>query len=161
MMATVASLKAAKLVQDEDLARELAELAFFMIDRTVPYRTMDDPFVIKGNPRFCTQYNNSETGEHIGPMLSGTASWLTLAVFEFLGMDVQADTMDFAPILRPGQKHMACTVRLADSTLRVEVESDGRRFRTGPETVYSLAGAAAQAQIPALSGGAHHLRIQL
>lgn len=161
MMATVASLKAAKLVQDEDLARELAELAFFMIDRTVPYRTMDDPFVIKGNPRFCTQYNNSETGEHIGPMLSGTASWLTLAVFEFLGMDVQADTMDFAPILRPGQKHMAYTVRLADSTLRVEVESDGRRFRTGPETVYSLDGAAAQAQIPALSGGAHHLRIQL
>lgn len=161
MMATVASLKAAKLVQDEDLARELAELAFFMIDRTVPYRTMDDPFVIKGNPRFCTQYNNSETGEHIGPMLSGTASWLTLAVFEFLGVDVQADTMDFAPILRPGQEHMAYTVRLADSTLRVEVESDGRRFRTGPETVYALDGAAVPARIPALSGGEHHLQIRL
>ena len=79
MMCTVACLKKAKTVKDEALAKRLRDLAFFMIDKTLPYKTLEDPYILKGNPRFCTQYNNSETGENIGPILSGTASWLTLA----------------------------------------------------------------------------------
>ena len=79
MMCTVACLKKAKEVKDEKLSDRLKDLAFFMIDRTLPYKTLENPYILKGNPRFCTQYNNSETGEGIGPILSGTASWLTLA----------------------------------------------------------------------------------
>ena len=37
MMAATASLKAAKTVRDEALAGRLADLAFFMIERTLPY----------------------------------------------------------------------------------------------------------------------------
>ncbi len=162
MMATVASLKAAKTVSDPALAQELAELAFFMIQRTVPYATMDRPFTIKGNPRFCTQYNNSETCEAIGPMLSGTASWLTLAVYEFLGIDVQSQTIAFTPVMQPGKTRMACTIQLADATLKVEILSGGLRFRTGPETTYTLDGASASHIIVRpKDGGVHHMVIRL
>ena len=133
MMATVASLKAAKRVRDEALAKRLAELAFFMIDRTVPYAAMDDPFRLKGNPRFCTQYNNSETGENIGPMLSGTASWLTLAVYEFLGLEVSRSGITVNPVLRPGTARMAYTIQMADTSCEVEIISDGTRFRVRPD----------------------------
>ena len=43
-----------------------------MLEKAAPYATLEDPFVRKGNPRFCTQYNNSETGENIGPMYAKT-----------------------------------------------------------------------------------------
>ncbi len=140
MMATVASLKAAKTVKDEDLARRLADLAFFMIRRTVPYATMDNPYVLKGNPRFCTQYNNSETGENIGPMLSGTASWLTLAVYEFLGLEVGADTIAFSPVLPNGMERMGYTIQLADTLLKVEITSSGQSFRMGTNVSLALDG---------------------
>jgi len=140
MMATVASLKAAKTVEDENLARRLADLAFFMLDRALPYAAMDDPFRLKGNPRFCTQYNNSETGENIGPMLSGTASWLTLAVYEFLGLEVRAETMLFSPVLPEGKQRMGYTLQLADAALKVEVTGDGQRFRAGADSRFTLDG---------------------
>lgn len=161
MMATVASLKAAKYVRDEALAKELAELAFFMIGKTVPYGTMDDPFTIKGNPRFCTQYNNSETCENIGPMLSGTASWLTLAVYEFLGVDVQEKTMAFRPVMQPGKTEMAYTVNLENCKIRVEIHSDGSRFRAGENTRYALDGKPSAYRIPRPTQGEHLVSIWL
>lgn len=162
MMATVASLKAAKTVKDETLARRLAELAYFMIDRTLPYTAMDDPFRLKGNPRFCTQYNNSETGENIGPMLSGTASWLTLAVYEFLGLDEKAETIPAAPVLRPGQTATGCTIQWADTLLKVQIESDGTRFRAGEGTRYLLDDVPVSGAAPRpMDGGTHRLTIRL
>lgn len=162
MMATVASLKAAKSVKDEALAKRLAGLAFFMIDRTLPYRTLDDPFVLKGNPRFCTQYNNSETGENIGPMLSGTASWLTLAVYTFFGMEVSKEALTVSPVLRPGETRLCYTMQLADSSMEVEVESDGLRFRVGAETAYQLDENPVSSVIPRPADGkTHYLRIRL
>ncbi|MBR7082460.1 MAG: glycosyl transferase, partial [Clostridia bacterium] len=61
MMAVVAMLKAAKTVNNIYLAEELTDLAYKMIDKTLPYKALENPCVYKGNPRFCTQYNNSET----------------------------------------------------------------------------------------------------
>lgn len=162
MMATVASLKAAKTVEDEALAKRLAELAYFMIGRTLPYTAMDDPFRLKGNPRFCTQYNNSETGENIGPMLSGTASWLTLAVYEILGLDEKAGTIPIAPILRPGQTAAGYTLRWADTFLKVQIESDGTRFRAGDGTSCLLDDVPVSGAAPRpMDGGVHHLTIRL
>ena len=162
MMATVASLKAAKTVKDETLAKRLAELAWFMIDRTLPYTAMDDPFRLKGNPRFCTQYNNSETGENIGPMLSGTASWLTLAVYEFLGLGENADSIPALPVLRPGQTATGYTLRWADTLLKVQIESDGTQFRAGGGTTYLLDDVPVSgAALRPIDGGTHHLTIRL
>lgn len=162
MMAATASLQAAKTVKDEALARRLADLAYFMIDRTLPYTAMDRPFVLKGNPRFCTQYNNSETGEHIGPMLSGTASWLTLAVYEMMGLGAGEDAIPAWPVLRPGQRRTAYQLRLADTLLRVEIEGDGSRFRAGTDSVYLLDGTPVAPGAPRpRDGGTHHLAIRL
>ena len=162
MMATVASLQAAKEVRDETLAWRLADLAFFMIGRTVPYGTMDDPFVLKGNPRFCTQYNNSETCENIGPMLSGTASWLTLAVYEFLGVDVRKDTLRFAPVLPAGREETAYTLHLGDGTIHVHISGGEGRFRADEASVYTLDGKPVGAEIPRpTDGGEHTVEIRL
>lgn len=162
MMATVAALKAAKWVKSETLADRLRALAFFMIDRTVPYAAMRDPFVIKGNPRFCTQYNNSETREAIGPMLSGTASWLTLAVFESFGPEVTRDTISFSPILRPGAERLAYTMNLPHAVMRVSIAGGNVKFRADSATRYILDGQAVGRKItlPA-DEAAHSLRIIL
>ncbi len=162
MMATVASLKAAKTVKDEALAKRLAELAYFMIGRTLPYTAMDDPFRLKGNPRFCTQYNNSETGENIGPMLSGTASWLTLAVYESFGMDIGKDTLSFAPILPPGQDALRYSIQLADTLLKVGIISENSRFRADKDTSYLLDGVPVPPTVPRpRDGREHRLTIRL
>ncbi len=161
MMATTASLQAAKKVTDEALAKELAELAFFMIGKTMPYRTLDDPFVLKGNPRFCTQYNNSETGENIGPMLSGTASWLTLAIYENMGVNVQGEEITFDPILNPETDALCYTLHLADASIEVEITGDGSRFRTGDTTRYTYDGKESDGRIAKPDGGCHKMIIQL
>lgn len=162
MMATVASLQAARAVRDEGLARRLRDLAFFMISRTVPYRTLENPFVLKGNPRFCTQYNNSETGENIGPMLSGTASWLNLAVFEFLGLDMEAREVTVLPVLPPDRTLLRYTVQAEETLLEVEISGTAGRFRAGVDSRYTLDGESVSPHMDRpRDGGTHHLHINL
>ena len=156
MMATVAALRASKTVADPELAGELAEMAFFMIDKTLPFRTLADPFVIKGNPRFCTQYNNSETRENIGPMLSGTATWLTLAFFEFLGIDVRAETISLSPVLPPNHPEMRFSLRLEDCGIDVKVLGGDRHFRVGSQTRFEMDGSESGPQIVRPHDGAVH-----
>ena len=100
MMAAAAMLKAAKAVNDKALAERLTNTAFWVIDCILPYRTMKSPFTVCGNPRLCTQYNNSETGENIGPTLSGTSTWLLLCLFTSFGVDFTSDALIVEPILR-------------------------------------------------------------
>ena len=156
MMATAAMFKAAKEVKSDALAKELADLAYWMLDRVLPYKTLKDPYTTKGNPRFCTQYNNSETLESIGPMLSGTASWLALTVFEFLGIKYGDHTVSFAPILSESMKDISFTIRRAECTLRVKVrKGDGFR-RPSATTTYTFDGAPCAAEIPLPTDGAAH-----
>ncbi len=100
MMAAAAMLKASKAVNDQALAERLAKTAFWVIDCILPYRTLTSPFTVCGNPRLCTQYNNSETGENIGPTLSGTSTWLLLCLFTSFGVDFTSDALIVEPILR-------------------------------------------------------------
>ncbi|NLW89938.1 MAG: glycosyl transferase [Clostridiaceae bacterium] len=162
MMASVAALKAARAVKNESLAARLSSLAYFMIDKTLPYKTIETPFITKGNPRYCTQYNNSETGENIGPILSGTASWLTLAVFEAFGIRQEKDTITFSPVLREGQKSL--TYRLnpdQDGTaLTVDIESEKGSFRVGEESRFVLDGTSCTSVIRTPKDGSEH-RIQI
>ena len=82
MMFVVALFKAAKQVKDERLKKQLLDDAEYMLNIVYPFNVLKDPYKFKGNPRFCTQYVNSITEEHIGPILSGTSTWLLLSLLE-------------------------------------------------------------------------------
>ncbi len=161
MMATVASLKAAKTVTSPELAERLSELAYFMMDRTFPYKAIENPYVIKGNPRFCTQYNNSQTGENIAPLLSGTASWLTLATYETTGAGVGREKLTFNPILRPGQKRLAYTLGLGDARVHVSIDSASGAIRATDSATYSYDGKPCNGVIDRPTLGEHTVAITL
>ena len=82
MMFVVALLKASKTVKDINLKQTLLDDATYMLNIVYPFNVYKDLAKYKGNPRFCTQYVNSLTEEHIGPILSGTSTWLLLALRE-------------------------------------------------------------------------------
>lgn len=121
MMAAAAMFKGAKEVSDSALAAELGRFGYWLLDRIMPFKAMEDPFAMGGNPRFCTQYNNSETGENIGPMLSGTSTWLTLSLMEALGIEYTAQGIALNPILREEQTELVYTLKLGDSSYRIRI----------------------------------------
>lgn len=133
MMAAAAMFKGAKEVSSPELAAELGRLGYSLLDRIVPFKTMEDPFAVCGNPRFCTQYNNSETGENIGPMLSGTSTWLTLSLMEALGIEYTAQGIALNPVLREEQTEFSYTLNVGSSSYRIRVSKpEGfRRMRDG------------------------------
>ena len=122
MMAAAAMFKAAKKVKSKELASKLSTTAYWTIDTVLPYKTMESPFVTCGNPRFCTQYNNSETGENIGPMLSGTATWLNLALMSAFGIEYQANGMVLDPILRNEEESLGYKLRTNSSEYDVQIK---------------------------------------
>lgn len=121
MMAAAAMFKGAKEVSDTELAAELGRFGYWLLDRIMPFKTMEDPFAFCGNPRFCTQYNNSETGENIGPMLSGTSTWLTLSLMEALGIEYTAQGIALNPILREEQTDFVYTLKFGASSYRIRI----------------------------------------
>lgn len=140
MMAASAFLKASKKVADKELAKELADMAFFAMDTVYPYKTMEHPYFTKGNPRFCTQYNNSTTGENIGPMLSGTASWLNLTLMEMLGIAYEGDKMTFDPILPEDMTDIAYTLTTGETVINVKIQKGEGFVRASEASEYTLDG---------------------
>jgi cellobiose phosphorylase len=99
MMFARALLIAAKRNYALALKEKMVEDAYFMLHLVYPYHCFSNPYFFKGNPRFCTQYNNPLTLENVGPILSGTATWLTLSLWEACGFSCEKDGLHFAPIL--------------------------------------------------------------
>jgi len=99
MMLTRSLLMAAKRPYQDALRKTMVEDAYFMLRLVYPHSVMKDPYFLKGNPRFCTQYNNPETRENIGPILSGTASWLTLSFWEAAGFHFDERGLSIHPVL--------------------------------------------------------------
>lgn len=130
MMATSAMLKAAKMVESDELARKLTNTAYWMINLVLPYNTMEHPYETCGNPRFCTQYNNSDTGENIGPTLSGTSTWLTLSLFDAFGVEYTAKGIKINPILAEEQKSLNLTLNNGKASINVMI--------TKPEGFYRM-----------------------
>ncbi len=122
MMAASAMLKAAQNVASNDLARRLTELAYWTIDQVLPYKTMENPYLKAGNPRLCTQYNNSQTGEGIGPVLSGTSTWLIFAMMEALGIHYVNESMALMPLMRPNEKKMSLNIQEVGTTYHITIE---------------------------------------
>ncbi|GEM_PF-116239 len=114
MMAVSALLQIAKEYPIQQVAERATQLAYWMIDLVLPYKTMENPYELCGNPRFCTQYINSETGENIGPMLSGTSTWLTLVLMSVFGLHFTKDAIFFNPLLRPEQQNLEITIRMPE-----------------------------------------------
>jgi len=137
MMAAAAMLKAAKTVENKALAERLAATAYWVIDCILPYRTLSDPFAVCGNPRLCTQYNNSETGENIGPTLSGTSTWLLICLFMGFGVEFTSDALIIDPILRLTDTGEDITVNTGKASYHITVsKGDGfRRTKDGVSIV--------------------------
>lgn len=134
MMAAAAMLQAAGRVDSRELAERLAKTAYWVIDCILPYRTLQSPFETCGNPRFCTQYNNSETGENIGPTLSGTSTWLLLCLFMGLGLSFGSDSIRIDPILRPEDTGCEYTVNTGNASYHVAIQKPAE-FRRSAEGV--------------------------
>lgn len=121
MMAAAALSKAAKEVEDNELAKEVARIAYFMVDLVFPYKNLENPFQIAGNPRICTQYINTDTGENIGPLLSGTATWLNLTVISLAGIEYVKDGIYFNPILREEETQLDFVLKAPKCSYKVSI----------------------------------------
>ncbi|MEE3352149.1 MAG: hypothetical protein VZR13_07055 [Saccharofermentanaceae bacterium] len=157
MMAAAAMLKASKSVNDQALAERLAKTAFWVIDCILPYRTLKSPFTVCGNPRLCTQYNNSETGENIGPTLSGTSTWLLLCLFTSFGVDFTSDALIVEPILRPDDTAEDILVSSGKAKYHITVDKPQGFRRTKDGVSISVDGAPIEGvRVPIFSDGAVH-----
>ena len=157
MMAAAAMLKAAKAVNDKALAERLAKTAFWVIDCILPYRTLKSPFTVCGNPRLCTQYNNSETGENIGPTLSGTSTWLLLCLFTSFGVDFTSDALIVEPILRVEDTSEDIMVSSGKALYHITVSKPEGFRRTKDGVSITVDGAAIEgARVPIFSDGKTH-----
>ncbi|MBX4263348.1 GH36-type glycosyl hydrolase domain-containing protein [Clostridium estertheticum] len=134
MMATSAMFKAAKKVKNVELARKLTSTAYWMIDLVLPYNTMNKPFETCGNPRFCTQYNNSDTGENVGPTLSGTSTWLTLSLIDAFGIENLAKGIKINPILMEKQKNLNLLINTGKAKYNIEISKPEGFFRMNDST---------------------------
>ncbi len=157
MMAAAAMLKAAKEVTDISLAERLTETAYWVIDRILPYRTLENPFETCGNPRLCTQYNNSETGENIGPTLSGTSTWLLLCLFMGFGVSFAKDGLTIEPILRTTETGEDVTVNTGKATYHITVEKPAGFCRVGAGTKVTCDGQPVEGvRVPIFEDGKIH-----
>ena len=129
MMAAAAMLKASKEVEDKKLAERLADTAYWVIDCILPYRTLKSPFTVCGNPRWCTQYNNSDSGENIGPTLSGTSTWLLLCLFSCFGVEFTADDLIVEPLLRKGDTSLTVKVNSGVAEYEIDITKPQGFFR--------------------------------
>jgi len=121
MMFSESLLQSSKWVKDENLKQLLLTDAFNMIDLVLPYKTLKNPGFFKGNPRFCTQYNNSITGENIGPILSGTSSWLGLNIIEAVGLSIDNEKISFNPIMRKKETKINYTLEIGRVTIHLNL----------------------------------------
>ena len=155
LMAVLALFQAASQVKDHTFAAAMAASAWNMIDLAAPYRTLNDPYVLAGNPRFCTQYNNSETGENIGPLLSGTASWSTLALRRGFGIDFGANGLQLDPLLREADTEVRIDLKWETQTYQIIYRKPLGfvRFKDKPPTVTVDGQVWAEGIIPRVGAG--------
>jgi cellobiose phosphorylase len=140
MMMVVALLKRAKTMEVNALRDKMLDEAFYMLNIVLPYKVLKNPFILKGNPRFCTQYNNSFTEENVGPMLSGTATRLTLAIIEMVGIDFDSNTIEVKPMIPKSFEEFHAKIDLGDSKLAINISKMKDRYLDYASSEYILDG---------------------
>ena len=129
MMFAAALVKAANEVKDKKLAQRLTETAYWLVSVIAPYVTLKSPFTVCGNPRFCTQYNNSDTGENIGPTLSGTSTWLLLTIMMLLGITWKDGAIAFRPFLKAEQTRQVLHLDCGAAKYHITIEKPEGYYR--------------------------------
>ena len=157
MMACSAMLGAAKTVKDEALASRLADTAYWIIDKILPFNTLKSPFVTCGNPRWCTQYNNSQTGENIGPTLSGTSTWLLLSLFQCFGVEFTSEGLRVEPILRQTDRKLDVKVSISGTAYDINITKPEGFIRAQDGISVTLDGEKVEGTLlPVLTDGKTH-----
>jgi cellobiose phosphorylase len=123
-----ALLSSAKGEYSLSLKKKMVDDAYFMLHLVYPYHCYENPYRYKGSPRFCTQYNNPLTEENVGPILSGTATWLTLSLWEAAGLKKTLEGLVFEPILEKGQGDYSYTYRFEKSTYQVHLSKKKNHY---------------------------------
>ena len=118
---------------------------------------MEAPFLKAGNPRLCTQYNNCETGENIGPTLSGTSTWLLLCLFTCFGVNFTSDCLTIEPILRENETKIELTVKSGKADYHIIINKEVGFKRAGSNTSISCDGVKVDSlSLPIFSDGEVH-----
>ena len=130
MMFVESLLVGAKRVSSPSLKEEMLDDAYFMMKKAYPYVDMFDPYIKKGNPRFCTQYANPYTKEDVGPILSGTATWLLLAIKESVGIPFLSDKNKMEPLLDKDAGEVTYNYSLGDAKYEVHLHKEKGKYAT-------------------------------
>ena len=118
---------------------------------------MKHPFDSCGNPRWCTQYNNSSTGENIGPTLSGTSTWLLLCLFSCFGVEFTSDALIVEPLLRESDTGLNVTVNSGLAIYDISISKPEGFRRTNEGVKVSCDGQALpDCKVPVFTDGGTH-----
>ena len=148
MMGVTAMIEAARRVKDRALAERLMRLAWETLRVTAPFSCMQNPYVMGGNPRFCTQYVNPATGEHVGPLLSGTAPWMWLSYLGMLGVSFREGHVVLDPVLPPEWTEASFSLKVPAGTYRVKITKPEGFFRCADaKPMIRFRGAAHESQV--------------
>lgn len=82
---------------------------------------------VGGNTRFCAQYVNPATGEHVGPLVSGAAPWMWMAYLTLLGVEFQNGEVELDPVLPPEWDHAEVYLAMPASIYAIRI-SKPKRF---------------------------------
>ncbi|HEX9060520.1 MAG TPA: glycosyl transferase, partial [Clostridia bacterium] len=112
-----------------------------------------------GNPRFCTQYNNSETGENIGPMLSGTSTWLILTFMAAFGVEYTKDGLLLDPVLKCDEENLKYSVNTGKAIYNISIKKPVGFYRVnGGNVKITLDGKAVGSNLlPTFEDGREHV----
>ena len=154
LMGAAAFVEAAKTVRNPVLAEKLVGLAWKVLRITAPFSTFDNPYVLAGNPRFCTQYTNPATGEHIGPLLSGTAPWMWLTYLGMLGVAFQDGRVVLDPVLPPEWPSATVELKVPAGHYHIEITKPARFVRSrDQQPVVTMDGKPCAMPLPAVEHG--------
>jgi cellobiose phosphorylase len=154
MMAANALMQAARMVKNSELAAKLAEMGWKVLQVTAPFKTFEDPYRLAGNPRFCTQYTNPATEEHIGPLLSGTAPWMWMTYLSMLGVQFKEGKVVVDPILPAEWKKSTIRLQVPAGRYCINIEKPKRFVRSVAKAPYvTLNGQIAEAELPKPANG--------
>ena len=161
MMFVNACFKASREVKDLALKERLLDDAYFMLDHVYPYIDAENPYIKKGNPRFCTQYCNPMTLEDMGPILSGTATWLTLNIKELSGISFLGD--GFYPLLPKEVDKYRFSYKKGETSYIVEIKKPKGRYayKASSVNVDGVSRELASIRFNENDGGTHHIAVVL
>ncbi len=162
MMATSACVEAARRVADRSLAERLLSLAWKVLLVTAPFHAGSDPYRLAGNLRFCTQYVNPATGEHIGPLVSGTAPWMWLSYLAIMGIEFRNGEVLVDPVLPLEWTSAAVDLNVPSGRYHIEIAKPTGFARAKDGRVEIRAdGAPSGAQLPRSPGRDMKVSIRL